>query len=391
MGLSCELAKPRFANAMPAQDLFEHYALNGASSEAATTATPSSSPRFGVGEWYGVAFMEMTPQERMDCADYRSDKSKRLAKTERERLIALRTKQADATSSLTVREQDRLNALESKIAQEVATNKVCPFKKSLELPLPCSKDGGVCSLLLFTKLANSNGAEPIDGERGAIRALCPNRFHEDEIAFKWASETLLKQPSPSLVGEVGFLESEESLDGDDGEDVGRIDMVLVDVSKPDDYPMPWAALEIQAVYFSGAEMSKLFRQIKEHLEQGGDGVVFPNEIRRPDYRSSGPKRLMPQLQIKVPTLRRWGKKMALVVDRPFFTSMGSMETVKDVSNADVIWFVVDFELDKPSRRYRLKRGSIHRMTLEESVKGLTGGGPITLDEFEESIRAKLKS
>src|SRR3990172_7461137 len=92
----------------------------------------------------------------------------------------------------------------------------------------------------------------------------------------------------------------------------------------------------------------------------GAGLPFPVGKRRPDYRSSGPKRLMPQLQIKVPTLRRWGKKMAVVVDGDFFGSMGRMNFADDMSNCDVAWFVVNY-----SEACRLARGAVYLTTLEE--------------------------
>ena len=104
----------------------------------------------------------------------------------------------------------------------------------------------------------------------------------------------------------------------------------------------WCALEIQAVYLSGRSMNEEFRRIKDYE---GEGPPFPGQVRRPDYRSSGPKWLMPQLQIKVPTLRRWGKKMAVVVDKHFFQSLGHMEEVGDLSSGDIAWFTVDFEED----------------------------------------------
>ena len=31
---------------------------------------------------------------------------------------------------------------------------------------------------------------------------------------------------------------------------------------------------------------------------------------------------MPQLEIKVPTLRRWSSKLAVAVDKPFFEAVG---------------------------------------------------------------------
>ncbi|WP_419915094.1 NotI family restriction endonuclease [Hoeflea sp.] len=135
------------------------------------------------------------------------------------------------------------------------------------------------------------------------------------------------------IGEVGFLQSAGNLDSSPGEDVGRIDMVLAKSNAPKDHPMQWCAVEVQAVYFSGNKMSVEF----DSLIASKGVAKMPVENRRPDYRSSGPKRLMPQLQIKVPTLRRWGKKMVVVVDASFFESMGEMATVNELSNSDIVW------------------------------------------------------
>jgi hypothetical protein len=97
---------------------------------------------------------------------------------------------------------------------------------------------------------------------------------------------------------------------------------------------------------------------------------------------------MPQLQIKVPTLRRWGKKMAVVVDRAFFDSMGEMDRVGDLSNADICWFIVRFDQDPETGRARLVKDEVRYTTLERSVEGLTGGKPVSLSEFEQRVKAK---
>lgn len=340
--------------------------------------------RFGIGEWYGRSFTDLTPDERKDFADYTLPSGVSMPAADRERLLKLRAK-----SVRTIREEERLATLENAFTAERNGTKPCPFKQLDGYgPTPCTKPGGVCSLRLYEQ--NSSGAvQAVAFPRGALRATCPSRFHESTIAFRWASREILGQSSPALVGEVGFLESSETYDGAEGEDVGRIDMVVVDNTKPADYPLPWIALEVQAVYFSGAKMSKLFKQITDDIKGGGTGVVFPADNRRPDYRSSGPKRLMPQLQIKVPTLRRWGKKMAIVVDRPFYQSMGVMETVADVSNSDVAWFVVDFIHDAANGCFKIAEGDAYFMTLEEAVTGLTGGTPVTLKEFEIRIGRNL--
>ena len=83
---------------------------------------------------------------------------------------------------------------------------------------------------------------------------------------------------------------------------------------------------------------------------------FPDAIRRPDWRSSSAKRLMPQLQIKAPTLRRWGSKIAVAVDRPFFDAIGgpSPAPSRDLNDGDIIWLAP--ELVRDGERNRLVRG-----------------------------------
>jgi len=151
----------------------------------------------------------------------------------------------------------------------------------------------------------------------------------------------------------------------------------------------WCALEIQSVYFSGAAMSREFNFLKSW---NGHGLPPPQGRRHPDFRSSGPKRLMPQLQTKVPTISRWGRKMAVVVDLPFWESLSPMEEVDDVSNCDVAWFVLRFDPsgdeEKP-RRLALARHSVHFTTLSRAVEGLTAGKPVSRSKFEQDIRRKL--
>ena len=210
--------------------------------------------------------------------------------------------------------------------------------------------------------------------------LCPRRFEQDLEIFRWVGETVLGTSTPVIATEIGFLRAEDS-----NAFVGRIDMILANQDAGSGQ-FDWCALEIQAVYFSGPSMREEFRNIVAHEDEA---PPFPSRIRRPDYRSSGPKRLMPQLQIKVPTLRRWGKKMAVLVDRHFFESLGEMEEVDDLSSGDIAWFTVDFEEADSGQRFRLVRHNVHVTTLERAIEGLTGGSPVTLTEFENAIRSKL--
>ena len=221
----------------------------------------------------------------------------------------------------------------------------------------CTKRGGVCS---FRYYEDADGeAVPVSGAEAGLRVLCPRRFEEDMTVFQWVGETVLGTSSPDIATEIGFLRAE-----DGNTDVGRIDMVLAN-QKAGSQSFDWCALEIQAVYFSGRSMNDEFRSIRDYK---GEEPPFPRQVRRPDYRSSGPKRLMPQLQIKVPTLRRWGKKMAVVVDKHFFQALGHIEEVGDLSNGDVAWFTVDFEQDPVDRRFKLVRDKVRFTTLERAPR-----------------------
>ena len=301
--------------------------------------------RFGIGEWYGKLFTELTADERTE-------------------LVA----QASVRGAL--------------------PNVPCPFLSRPNHSERCNKRGGVCSLRLYARDADSGAGVVVPGNEGRLRTTCPNRFRENAMIYRWVGETLLGNPAPVVLGEIGFLSRSTAISGpgredpvEAADDVGRIDNVLV---AEDGGRLSWCALEIQAVYFQGSGMGEDFSAIARH---SGAGVPFPVGTRRLDYRSSGPKRLMPQLEIKVPSLRRWGKKTAVVVDEDFFAALSPMEEVSDVSNCDIAWFVVRYE--ETAGRVILVPNRVALTTLERAVEGLTAGLPVTLNEFERRIRLKM--
>jgi len=163
--------------------------------------------------------------------------------------------------------------------------------------------------------------------------------------------------------------------------IGRIDNVLVHPSKD---PLDWCAVELQAVYFSGKSMRNEFKLL---AEAETEALPFPAKHRRPDWRSSGPKRLLPQLQTKVPTIRTWGKKMAVVIDETFFSSLVALDRERHLSNAEIAWFVVGYE--PTARGWKLAPREVVLTKLEASVKSLTGGVPLSKEKFEEQLRFKL--
>ena len=341
---------------------------------------PLSAERFHIAEWYGHPFHGLGDWDRVKLAQHEVGGSA-MTKAELTRMVAL--EEQAALGTMKPRDIGRLTDLRAKLATQQAEELPCPFRTDSLHPT-CTKPGGVCSIRIFKE--DRGVVAPIGGNRGRLRALCPWRFHQDGTAFDKIGERLLSDPTPTRAGEVGFLESTGNLDSDPGEDVGRIDMILVKSNVAPGPAMDWVAVEVQAVYFSGKRMSLEF----EHLLKTQGKLSMAREKRRPDYRSSGVKRLMPQLLTKVPTLRRWGKKIAVVVDAPFFHSLGTMERVKDVSNADIVWFLVDFVEDPNGGRFRLEVVEEVFTTLESATLGLTGGIPVSQGEFERRIKAKAR-
>jgi len=295
--------------------------------------------RFGIGEWYGKPFVDLTGDERQQLA---------------------------TDASLTGDERQLYP---------------CPFRRGGKSV--CNKNGGVCSLQQY-KREGEDGETVVDSsDTGDLRITCPVRFEQDSMIYRWIGETILNCSNPHILEEISFLERMPTMGNPkkEGRDVGKIDNVLV---VPNSSPLEWCPVEVQAVYFSGPGMDIEFT----HMSKGDvDKLPFPKKLRRPDYRSSGPKRLMPQLLIKIPELRRWGKKMAVVVGSDFFRSLGRMDEVQDISNCDVAWFVVKTERDGDI--FKLKPDKVCLTTLESSVLGLVAGKAVSRKVFEDKLIARI--
>lgn len=257
----------------------------------------------------------------------------------------------------------------------------CPFLSRPGKIINCTKPSGICSLRQYDRNDNGNVVPSAGGS--SIRTTCPNRFDEDDVVYRWISSELLGTEEAVVVGEMPFLAPVSSANQQvkkTAREVGRIDRVLV---VPGTKPLNWCPVEKQAVYFSGKKMQLDFAEMSHSKD---DRLPFPTTIRRPDYRSSGPKRLMPQLQVKVPTLSRWGKKMAVIVDEDFFSNLGDIRTVNHLSNAEVVWFIVAYAEEGASIKLRPSRRVL--TTLDASVRGLIAAEALPQDRFEEMIATK---
>jgi len=300
----------------------------------------ASLKHYGIGEWFGRLFTSLTVPQRQSLA------------------VAAQKKPKDA-------------------------NQPCPFKPPRnDGPALCTKRGGVCSLRLYEK--NNAHVAPVESDEAILITTCPSRFLQQRLIYKWVGETLLSNDHPEVLPEIKFLTvppKTTEVEQKKTRAVGRIDSVLV-VETHDH--LEWCPLEIQAVYFSGKRMKEEFEMLTTNEERL---PILRDRHRHPDWRSSGPKRLMPQLQIKVPTLVRWGKKLALVVDAAFYNQLGQIPQEGDQSNADILWFVVDYKLHDDIAE--IEKRQLGLTTLDKSVQHLTGGVPISKTEFEEEIKKKL--
>lgn len=235
----------------------------------------------------------------------------------------------------------------------------------------------MCSIRPYSQGADGR----MGAAAGAAVIVCPKRFQEGRLLVRWLADIVgFESDEAMLAHEVAFMWGTAT-----GKPAGKIDLVL---AKNAGQQLDWYGLEIQAVYFSGNAMRSEFTAM-QHDDH--TSPPFPDANRRPDWRSSSAKRLMPQLQVKVPTLRRWGSKMAVAVDRPFFAAIGgpSGNASRDLNDGDVIWLVPELAEDDAGS-YSLSRGHWEVLTLEETNNKLLAAAPVSRGAFEEDLASRLR-
>ncbi len=286
-------------------------------------------PRYGIAEWFGKPLTALSPKERMEMAASASGQAQALP---------------------------------------------CPFKPGNPA---CSKAGGVCSIQLYDEGENGR----IGAVSGPPAITCPTRLEQDYLPVRWLADIVGFSPDEAMLArEIPFMQSIAT-----NKPAGKIDLV---VARTVGNRLEWYGLEIQAVYFSGPGMSTQF-----NILAGDDNPTppYPDYVRRPDWRSSSAKRLMPQLQVKAPTVRRWNSKIAVAVDQSFFASISgpSPAPSQDINDGDIIWLVPELSWDGDTGSFRLKRGHWEVLTLETSTDKLLAARTIPRDTFETTLRDKL--
>ena len=250
----------------------------------------------------------------------------------------------------------------------------CPYLNSLRAGALCNKSGGVCSTRPYTVGEKGEGV-PGDG----MVTLCPNRFLEGAVLLKWVATVMLGSSDGILaVKETPFLRrTGVAVDAEEESRAGRIDWIFVDPATLNTQQLRWCALETQSLYFSGHNMTDDFQRYAT-----SETLIYPTRGRRPDYRSGGPKRLSPQLAIKVPLLARWGIKSAVLVDRYFFNEMSELREITyggdddRLAEAEIVWFICDYSDDG-----QLLPGDVRYCSLADSITALNAAQPIALGQL----------
>jgi Restriction endonuclease NotI len=216
------------------------------------------------------------------------------------------------------------------------TAKLCPFGNGRSIHCTKSKAEdpiGVCSII----------------RNGIITITCPIRFRQKWLIGNHAAAFFF----PGISNPDFRVLTEVKLDDAYGNRVGNIDVVVVrlEQGKIVDY----GALEIQGTYISG-NVTKPFRQYMQNQVANAEMTWTNKGAPRADYLSSSRKRLAPQLRYKGYILNRWGRKLAVVVDRPFFNELRRItpfEMLLDSANAEIAWFVYELQRQSPEAPYEL--------------------------------------
>ena len=241
--------------------------------------------------------------------------------------------------------------------------KLCPFRGS-----PCTKASktnpiGICSL--------SDGTE--------AAALCPVRFLENDLIFRDAARLAFGEGVTfGIFPEIRILKIEgEGTEGD--RKIGKVDFLLGHIVAGQ--VVDFAAVEVQASYFSGTETRS---PLDFYMTNGVLDLL--NSDRRPDFRSSAQKRLVPQLQLKVPVFMRWGKKFFVVVDSQFFNALPSFRSTTS-SNSEVTW--LSYPIRKSGTNYSLSPANVVFSEWDSVKEALREGNPPEKAEIIAELQLKL--
>lgn len=201
-------------------------------------------------------------------------------------------------------------------------------------------------------------------------AVCPTRFLEKGILFRDAAKLAFGEDCTCVaVPEVRLL---EVVRHGKKKKIGKVDFLVVKLEN--EKAVDFAAVEVQAVYISGDSIRPTYERYLK------TGKLDSDSLRRPDFRSSAQKRLMPQLALKVPIFRRWGKRFFVVVDDTFFNALPPMRS-HSIGNSEITWLAYDLKR-QPSGGFQMETPRITHTIWDDVQNALREG---TAPEKEELL------
>jgi hypothetical protein len=194
--------------------------------------------------------------------------------------------------------------------------------------------------------------------------VCPVRFVEDSRVFRDAADLAFGAGAQVVVLPEYKLLTVAGEPDERARKIGKVDFMLGKLNG--DTIVDFAALEIQAVYSSGGGVEDAFLHFMQSQHAGEEGDLGV------DFRSSAQKRLVPQLRLKVPIFRRWGKKFFVAIDDTFFSALPNFGTTS-AGNSEVTW--LSYPLRLHSSSMRLGDPEIHFTEWSKVEQALEEGEP----------------
>ena len=222
-----------------------------------------------------------------------------------------------------------------------------------------------------------------DGEHAV--AVCPVRFLEGGRIFRDAGRLAFGEAVKiGIFPEVRILTT-VGKDGQPGKKIGKVDFLLGKII--DGKVVDFAAVEVQAVYMSGNSVHPAF---DDFIKYQGSSNTLMQAKRRPDFRSSAQKRLVPQLQLKIPVFRRWGKKVFVVVDSRFFEALPDFPHTTR-SNSEITWLAYPIKLDPSTSNYIFEGPQEIFSQWDDVANALREGNPPEPGEILAELQVKLEN
>lgn len=249
----------------------------------------------------------------------------------------------------------------------------CPFKGG-----PCNKstttddeyvDGtratGVCSL----------------NEGSYSYIVCPERFRADHVFQGIVDHVFSEYDSPSWE-----TFTEERIPTTQDKIAGNVDHVIAIHDNGD--LIDFAGVEVQATYFSGNAYRPEFYEYMEQVDADGNPGYIPTGTRRPDFRSCGDKRLIPQVRQKGDIFNNWGRKFAVILDTALWNYLPSMP---DPEGEPDFYFFVQ-RLDDAGDHYNLVLDTVKETTYAQVIQRfeMDDEGRPSESRYEEDLRQKIQ-